>query len=93
MSETFIVIFAFFGAILLGVWLYRAFSTAGDTAIATFGLIRNGSTLLIGIFLLMTGSWPFVIAGGLLIMLAVFLGSAHASNLDNSTSLRKRLSG
>lgn len=80
-------------SVSIGLWLYSRFSAAGDTAVATFGLIRNGSTLIIGIFLLMTGMWPLVILGGLVIILAVFLGSTHASNLDDNTSLRKRIAG
>jgi uncharacterized membrane protein len=80
-------------SVAVGLWLYSRFSTAGDSAVAVFGLIRNGSTFLIGLFLLMTGMWPLVILGGLVIILAVFLGSTHASNLDDNTSLRKRIAG
>jgi len=41
----------------------------------------------------MTGAWPLVILGGLIIIVAVFLGSTHAKNLDENTSLRKKIAG
>lgn len=93
MTETFVIAGALILSVAFGLWLYRRFSTGSDLAVATFGLIRNGSTFIIGVFLLMTGMWPLVILGGFLIILAVFLGSAHASNLDETTSLRKRIAG
>lgn len=93
MAELPIVTIALLVSVVLGLWLFSQFSTGGDVAVATFGLIRNGSTFLIGLFLLMTGAWPLVILGGGLIIIAIFLGGTHAKNLDESTSLRKKIAG
>lgn len=93
MAELAIVAGALLVSVVLGLWLYGRFANTSDVAVATFGLLRNGSMFLIGLFLLMTGMWPLVIAGGLVIVLAVFLGATHASTLDERTSLRKRLAG
>lgn len=93
MAEMVVVAAALVASVVLGLWLYQRFAAAGDTTVAVFGLIRNGSTFLIGAFLLMTGVWPLMILGGIVIIIAVFLGSTHAANLDQQTSLRKRISG
>ena len=93
MAELLTVAIALLVSVVIGLWLFNRFSAGGDVAVASFGLIRNGSTILIGVFLLMTGAWPLVILGGLVIIIAVFLGSTHAKNLDESTSLRKRIAG
>lgn len=93
MAELLFVAIALLVSVVIGLWLFSRFSAGGDVAVASFGLIRNGSTILIGVFLLMTGAWPLVILGGLVIILAVFLGSTHAKNLDENTSLRKRIAG
>lgn len=73
--------------------LFTTFSTGGDVAVASVGLVRSASTFLIGLFLLMTGAWPLIILGGLIIIIAIFLGGTHAKNLDESTSLRKKIAG
>lgn len=93
MAEFFSVVGALLVSVALGLWLFQKFSSGGDVAVASFGLIRNGSTLLIGVFLLMTRAWPLIILGGFVIIVAVFLGSTHAKNLDDSTSLRKKIAG
>jgi len=93
MAEFVTVVIALLLSIAVGLWLFSRFSSAGEVGVASFGLIRNASTLLIGVFLLMTGAWPLVIFGGLLIVVAVFLGSTHAKNLDEETSLRKKIAG
>lgn len=93
MAELLTVAVALLASVAIGLWLFSRFSTAGDTAVATFGLLRNGSTFLIGVFLLMSGMWPLVILGGLAIIVSVFLGSTHANNLDESTSIRKKIAG
>ncbi|NHX37630.1 MULTISPECIES: hypothetical protein [Halolamina] len=93
MAELITVATALLLSIAIGLWLFARFSSGGDVAVASFGLIRNASTLLIGVFLLMTGAWPLVILGGLIIVVAVFLGSTHAKNLDQNTSLRKKIAG
>lgn len=93
MAELVTVAIALLLSIAIGLWLFSRFSSGGDVAVASFGLIRNASTLLIGVFLLMTGAWPLVILGGLIIIVAVFLGSTHAKNLDENTSLRKKIAG
>lgn len=80
-------------AVFIGLWLYGRYAAAGDATVAIFGLFRNLMTFIIGVFALMSGMWPLIILGGFLIILAVFLGSTHANNLDESTSLRKRLAG
>lgn len=93
MAEIVTVAIALLVSVALGLWLFSKFSSGGDVAVASFGLLRNVSTGLIGVFLLMTGAWPLIILGGLVIIVAVFLGSTHAKNLDESTSLRKKIAG
>lgn len=93
MTEVLIVPAALIASVVIGLWFYGQFSTAGNMTIAIAGLIRNGFTFLIGAFLIMTGMWPLIILGGFVIIVAIFLGSAHASNLDENTSLRKKIAG
>lgn len=93
MAEWIAPAIALLAAVTVGLFLYARYGQAGQTAVAIFGLIRNGTTFLIGIFLLMTGSWIGVVVGGLVIVLAIFLGSAHADNLGDGKSLRRRLAG
>lgn len=93
MTEIFVVPIALVVSVVAGLWIYGRFSTAGNVSIAVAGLLRNGFTFLIGAFFIMSGMWPLIIAGGLIIIIAIFLGSAHASNLDDSTSLRKKIAG
>ncbi len=93
MAELLTVAIGLLVSVVIGLWLFSRFSAGGDVAVASFGLVRNASTLLIGVFLLMTSAWPLIILGGLVIIVAVFLGSTHAKNLDDSTSLRKRIAG
>jgi len=93
MAELLTVVIAILLSVVTGLWLYSKFSTGGDVAVASFGLIRNGSTAFIGALLIISGAWPLIILGGGFIILAVFLGSTHASNLDDNTSLRKKIAG
>lgn len=93
MAELLTVVIAILVSVVIGLWLFSKFSSGGDVAVASFGLLRNGSTALIGLFLIISGAWPLVIIGGLFIIVAVFLGSTHAKNLDETTSLRKRIAG
>lgn len=93
MAETLTIAIALLVSVAIGLWLFSKFSSGGDVAVASFGLLRNGSTALIGLFLIISGAWPLIILGGLVIIVAVFLGSTHARNLDESTSLRKKIAG
>lgn len=93
MAELLTVAIALLVSVAIGLWLFSRFSSGGDVAVASFGLLRNGSTFLIGVFLIISGMWPLVILGGLIIIVAVFLGSTHAKNLDETTSIRKKIAG
>ncbi len=93
MAELLTVAIVLLSSVAIGLWLFSKFSTGGDVAVASFGLIRNASTALIAVFLIISGVWPLMILGGLFIIIAVFLGSTHAKNLDESTSLRKKIAG
>lgn len=92
-SEGGTVLVALALSVAIGLWLFAQFSSAGGAAVAVFGLLRNGILFLTGVFLIISGAWPFIIAGGLFIIAAIFLGGAHVNNLDNETSLRRRISG
>lgn len=93
MNEGIIALAAITFGIAAGLWLYGRFAMASSTAVAIFGLIRNGFLLLTGIFLIIGFGWIGLIMGVLFIMVAIFLGSGHADNLGENDSLRKRLSG
>lgn len=92
-SEVATASLALFLSVMIGLWLFQQFASAGGAAVAVFGLLRNGVLFLTGVFLIISGMWPFIIAGGIFIIAAIFLGGAHASNLDSETSIRRRLSG
>jgi len=93
MAELVMVVIALLLSVVIGLWLFAKFSAGGEVAVASFGLIRNGSTAFIGFLLIISGAWPLVILGGSFIIMAVFLGSTHAKNLDEKTSLRKKIAG
>lgn len=92
-SEAYTAGIALVISVVAGLWLFAQFSSAGGAAVAIFGLLRNGMLFVAGVFLLVSGMWPLIMLGGLLIILAIFLGGAHARNLDDETSIRRQLSG
>lgn len=95
-SEMVLIPVAVLAAFFVGNALFKRYSSESHTLSATFGLVRNISMILVGVFTMIGGTEYHFAAGMILISAGWYLGRGHKEQLDESTSsgsLRAKING
>lgn len=95
MVESFILIpVAFLGAVVFGNLLFARYSKGSQAGSALFGIVSNTARILVGVLIMMGGTWFHIAVGMTVITLSWYFGRGHKSRLDKNTgSVRSKLNG